>query len=400
MDRKFMHVVVSAPDWKSVTLKYRRHRLVEYLNKQLDTKELVCIYPVKATPRKPSSYLKAISEIKGNSSGLENMLGAKEYALPGFFPLNCLKNTHGLFHNYNKLKDLLNSRGFKKILWFTYPVFPYLADSFNWDLIVYDCSDLWTVYSSGVNPFILAPFKTKRRQKNAELKIIDHSNIIFASSDYLAEVIERKTGRQALVVENGVEVNKFTNMNLSAVDVLKNIPRPRLGFVGGMKPKIDFLLLNDLARHNPQWNIVLVGPEPSKKSKAFMKLLKNDNVFSIGTVSPDKIPDYINALDIGLLPYKEIEYNKGVFPLKLFEYLALGLPVVGCGLSSTDKYAQDKAYLHVNRKQFEGACREAITWLNNSDKFFLQKRVELAKNFDWDSKFDFMYNNVLRMVDS
>lgn len=391
MIQQIIHLIVAPSGWNEDSLKYRRHRLAEYLFKQKETAEVIWFYPESASPKRPRSYIAAIKKVKQNLTSSQVI---RDYAFADFIPgrLMRFKNIAGKLC-LGKLRSLLLRHGDKKkVLWYTCPYFPYLARLFNWNTIVYDCSDLWTSPIAGKGETGNNCCIT-RLIANSETSIIKSSNLIFATSDYLQEKIMEKTGRGAIVVENGVDLSQFNTAG-AKVDLLTGIPRPRLGFLGGMKPKINYSLLQKLACHDHRWNIVLIGPDPVSRNNEFEDLLGNENVFWLGAVDSKDAAKYINCLDIGLLPYKEIEYNKAVFPLKLFEYLAAGIPVVGCGLSSTVKYAADSVYFHVLEEHFIEACNTALACLRRDTEDTIRRRTELARKAAWEGKFMKIYSQV------
>jgi teichuronic acid biosynthesis glycosyltransferase TuaH len=105
----------------------------------------------------------------------------------------------------------------------------------------------------------------------------------------------------------------------------------------------------------------------------------------------------MNSLDVGLMPYREIEYNKAVFPLKFYEYLASGLPVVGCGLPSTERYTQKGIYVHTSNQlsDFSDACAEVLA--GNDDT---EARKEIAAEADWESKLNRIHEQVSQVYRS
>lgn len=388
---KIVHIIISPTPWNLDNVKYRRHRLADFLANQKETERILWVYPVSATPRKPVSYIQAHKRLKKGFIQADRKVTLCGFPdlIPGRFQRvsACL-----LGHHIKKLKQEIENCEGKKVLWFTYPGFPYLLTMTGWDMTVYDCSDLWAAQESEKET--LFSRLSKHNLKNAEEKIINGSGLIFATSDYLAETIRKYSGREAVVVENGVDYALFENVAFSGdKDILADISRPRLGFVGGMKPKIDFSLLASLADYNSGWSIVLIGPAPFSKNREFQELVSRRNVHWLGAIAPNEVPQYLQCLDVGLLPYREIEYNKAVFPLKLYEYLAAGLPVVGCNLPSTVKYGQDMIYLHTDTREFIGACQEALSWEKNED--IIKKRTQLAQEADWTIKLQYIYGKVL-----
>jgi teichuronic acid biosynthesis glycosyltransferase TuaH len=297
----------------------------------------------------------------------------------------------------NKLKDLiqyLQSQTGPKFLWHTFPGFPLLQSIFPWDRVTYDCSDLWSIQMGGkrnlINQFRQASITS------AENRIIAGADTIFCTSDFLYEkvkenpALEEKTSVVAL--ENGVEFEAFSKENIA---ISSRSGGPVLGFIGGIKPKLDFELLNRMMAEKKDWKLLLVGPDGTNNSPSFQQLLTHDNVTWVGEVPPAEVPVYMDKLDIGILPYKSSEYNKAVFPLKLFEFLAAGKPVVGMNLPSTEKYSQPMIYEYIDdsAEQFVASCEALFT--ESTSEVFAQKRVDIARKHDWQEIFKQMYTKAV-----
>jgi glycosyltransferase involved in cell wall biosynthesis len=108
------------------------------------------------------------------------------------------------------------------------------------------------------------------------------------------------------------------------------IPRPRLGYHGVLSDfKMDFRLLVDLAGRRPDWHIVLIGDEREGQTDASVaQLARLPNVHLLGYRPYERLPDYLRGIDVGLLPIMANDYTHSMFPMKLYEYLAAGVPVV------------------------------------------------------------------------
>ncbi|MFC6752985.1 glycosyltransferase [Halorubrum tibetense] len=284
------------------------------------------------------------------------------------------------------------------VLWYYYPIFSFIPqDSDCWDAVVYDCSDNHTTsgWKYNYEMGLIERFRNEigaRLSQQSEIKILKHTDIVFTSSQYLYAKLSRYTDSPIYLEETGVDLKKFETTE--RYGRIEQIEPPRLGFVGKMKQKIDYQLLGDVARKNPSWNIVLVGPDSEGNADSIRKI---SNVTWIGAVDPDDVPQVMNSLDVGLMPYREIEYNKAVFPLKFHEYLASGLPVVGCGLPSTERYVEDGIYLHtaVQSCAFADACSTALSWENTTTG-----KKELAQCADWTPKVKRIHERVSNICES
>jgi len=365
---------------------------MEYLKQQADTADILWIYPISATPRKPGSYVKANKVLKNNPT--MNSHGVKEWAFPDYLPGRIMQFKSSYKHpQYGKLKKYISGFKAKKIIWYAYPALPYLSNIIEWDRIVYDCSDLWTEPSSGYRSNTFSSIFAQGLIESAEKKIIKNSDVVFASSDYLAERIEKIPGQEALVIENGVDSFYFNCETTKKYSCFGEMPKPRLGYVGALQGKNDIALLDETAAGNPDWSIVLVGPNCLNNNSCFSKMLTRKNVFWVGEVEPENLPGYIRSLDIGLLPYRNIEYNRAVFPIKFYEYLSQGIPMVGCGVPSTAKYVEKGVYIHVKREFFQEACKDALSWSAGGDPY-IAKRIKIAQDAVWENKLAAMLGKV------
>jgi glycosyltransferase involved in cell wall biosynthesis len=96
-------------------------------------------------------------------------------------------------------------------------------------------------------------------------------------------------------------------------------------FVGGVDERLDFELLDAVARLRPEWSIVLIGPELYVRAG---QLLRAPNIYRLGRRPYSRLPAYIQAADVCLVPYCDTPWARACNPVKVLEYLAGGRPVV------------------------------------------------------------------------
>ncbi|RFU63983.1 teichuronic acid biosynthesis protein TuaH [Peribacillus glennii] len=379
---KNIHVIVATGEWGQDRLRYRRHRLAEFLRALPETKEVIWLCPA---PNQSEESLTALPN------------GIKQWTVRDLFPHNVFRFGRYMDRFYKKkiqafLKGLKDSHTpYNWNLWYTFPGFPLLADLFPWDKVIYDCSDLWASPISGAK----SPLSAVRQNiiSAAEKRIIQRADFIFCTSDHLRDQVINKLagGRSDHVhtIENGVEFDLFARKKAQKENVIPDgFNGTVLGFIGGIKPKLDLALIRKAAQHKRNWLFLFVGPDGTNGHEDFKKLLNEKNVLWTGSVNPFEVPEYMNVIDIGIMPYKPSPYNQAVFPLKLFEFLAAGKAVVGMHLPSTSKYAEESVYAHLESDHYEdfiAACEKLE--LNKSDKGLEQKRKELAKTRNWEDLF-------------
>ncbi|HEO8420178.1 teichuronic acid biosynthesis protein TuaH [Niallia sp. FSL W8-0635] len=373
-----IHVIVATGIWNLDHLTYRRHRFAEFLQKQQETEEVIWLCPgQKQTPEvtklENGIYQWIISDL-GNH---------KVQRFARFIPLFYQKKLRGL-SNY-----LAEKKGSCLVkLWYTYPAFPTLHKIYDWDQIVYDCSDLWAEQLSG--KFSLLAYIKQKVILKSEQRIVEKASYITCTSSFLKEELVKRTPeyqKKIYTFENGVEYRLFQKQEESALPLEKEAIT--IGYIGGIKPKLDFYLLQQIARRRKEWRILLVGPDGTNSSQEFMQLLEEPNIQWTGSVPREQVSEYMHTLDVGIMPYKDIQYNKAIFPLKLFEFLAAGKPVIGMNLPSTKAYAEEGVYEllqgGVEAEQFIQACDKMVNTAGNQE--WKKRRKQLAKTKDWETIF-------------
>jgi glycosyltransferase involved in cell wall biosynthesis len=120
---------------------------------------------------------------------------------------------------------------------------------------------------------------------------------------------------------------------------LARLPRPLLGYVGLISVRLDLALLDDIAARHPEWTLVLMGTVyPQGCEDALSWLGGRPNVHFLPPVPGQEAPDYVRSFDLGLLPYRVTQETTHASPLKLYEYLAAGLPVVAADVPGARQF--------------------------------------------------------------
>jgi glycosyltransferase involved in cell wall biosynthesis len=113
------------------------------------------------------------------------------------------------------------------------------------------------------------------------------------------------------------------------------LPRPVVGFVGGLSQWVDLELVAFLARAHPTWSFVLIGPLGIDASAVRAMA----NVHLLGARAYDALPGYLAAIDVGLIPFRDEPVTYHADPIKAYEYLAAGLPTVATDLPALRRLA-------------------------------------------------------------
>ena len=169
-----------------------------------------------------------------------------------------------------------------------------------------------------------------------------------------------------------------------APDPLAAIPRPRLMFVGAIDAyKLDLPMLTALARQRSEWSWVLVGPigeaDPDTSIAALQAL---PNVHVMGLQPYADLPAWLAHADVALLPLQENTYTQHMFPMKFFEYLAAGRPVVATRIPALRPHASGALLCPPDPEAFDAAIATALAGKGPA----LEQRLALAAEHTYDSR--------------
>lgn len=217
-----------------------------------------------------------------------------------------------------------------------------------------------------------------------ELQAIDRSNLIISSSQRL---FEKHQGRHPhlLHVPNGVQANHFQKQIRKLPPQMVSIRdsnKPVIGFAGAMfHGWVDIDLLYYLAQTNPEWQIVIVGESYGWDfSKAPF------NLFYLGRKSYDHLPNYMAGFDIAIIPFLDNQISQGTDPIKLYEYMAAGLPVVSRRLPFTERFFPPLVYSYDTKDECCLSIKRALSEMTSADQSARSLRLQFAAENSWDNR--------------
>jgi glycosyltransferase involved in cell wall biosynthesis len=156
----------------------------------------------------------------------------------------------------------------------------------------------------------------------------DQVDVFFVVSEYYRRQLAGETDRPLVVIGNGVEMEHFETPRPAPPD-LAGLPRPLLGYVGLLSHFLDFDALEALRRARRGGTLVLIGPGSPATDEAVKALAAREGVAVLGPRPYAEIPAYMQALDVGLIPFRAQDpFVRGINPNKVYQYLAAGVPVV------------------------------------------------------------------------
>jgi glycosyltransferase involved in cell wall biosynthesis len=164
-----------------------------------------------------------------------------------------------------------------------------------------------------------------------EAELCRKVDIVFARTEALAAA-KRRMNPKTEFLPGGVDVALFDPARVAGVaPALAALPAPRVGFLGTVDDRVDVKLLSTVARRLAHVTFVLAGPV-KQHLVDLSALTALPNVHLLPAYAHTDAPAMIAALDLCLIPYRINSYTEGLSPLKLYEYLAMGKPVVSTDL--------------------------------------------------------------------
>ncbi len=204
------------------------------------------------------------------------------------------------------------------LFWISDPYFSFFARGHGQPLTIFD----WIHDEGGTGGSRLD--RVYRRLREETLRGAD---IVFTPSRVIFERHGRNDPRFHLV-PHGADLPPEAAAAGPAPEDVSSIPSPIIGFVGTIGPAVDLELLAFLADRRKDWSFVLVG----EVRKAVGELAARPNIHLLGPKTREELPRYLDTFAAGIIPYRVNSLTETVHPVKTYEYLAAGLPVVSTRL--------------------------------------------------------------------
>ncbi len=232
---------------------------------------------------------------------------------------------------------------------------------------------------------------SRARVDREERLLAAKADVVVVTSEYLLEA-KRHLHERLVLVRNAVDRETLEEGRRPDGPVppeLAQAARPIFGYVGGITEKLDLELLEALAlrwaRPPRRGTLALVGATNVYGREAVERIarLKSlPNAIFTGRRDARLVPQYIRAFDVCLVPYRLEGQSRGIDPLKLYEYLAFGKPIVSVDIPSVRRFAE-VLRIAKDRGEFLAHAEEALA---ESDPQLAERRREIAAENTWERR--------------
>lgn len=215
------------------------------------------------------------------------------------------------------------------------------------------------------------------RHKNI---IEDKSNIAVGSADKLIEEIEEIRGKENVaMITNGVQYDHWQYRSDEVPEKLKDIVskgNPIIGYFGALAKWFDYELLKKVAKERPNYEIVLIGFLYDNSFKD-SKIDELENVHYLGIVDYKELNQYSQYFTISTIPFLLNDITESTSPVKLFEYMAMGHPIVTTDMRECRKYKS--VLIGKSHEDFIEKLEFALT-LDKKDEYYNYLKEEALAN--------------------
>ncbi len=215
-----------------------------------------------------------------------------------------------------------------------------------------------------------------------EKRLIKNSDLILCSSGYLLDATRKKTSSPCYLVRNACDFNHF--------DRPKKTKNKRIiGYFGAIEEWLDTDLLRTIAKEYPDSEVQLIGQDLIGATEALSDV---NNIFILGEKAYQELPEYLYSFSVCIIPFKINNLTLATDPVKLYEYLSSGNPVVSVDLPEV-REAKNLVYIATNYQEFiEGVHR---AFLEHDEHAIREQRKEFSRKNTWQER----GNRIIEIVD-
>jgi glycosyltransferase involved in cell wall biosynthesis len=207
------------------------------------------------------------------------------------------------------------------------------------------------------------------------------ADLMVVTSPTLKDLYQGHT-RRCELVPNGFDEKLFDGQPKPIPPDMAQIPKPIAGFVGTLFSFLDYELIYEAAKALPDVSFVFVGPVEKSGKQGVELVNRLKNTYFLGPKKKETIPAYVSNFNVCINPFKVDNVSKAVSPLKVYEYLATGRPVLSTPMAGLEKEEAGKRVQFAKASQFVHALSD-LTKGNEINT----NQIKAANAFSWSSHF-------------
>lgn len=252
--------------------------------------------------------------------------------------------------------------------------YPDVADTLAPALTVYHCVD------PTITPY------DKKHGIRSERILVEKSDLVICTSRQLYNE-KRILNPNTFFIPNAADIHHFSKAlkeDLRIHRLLSSVPKPVIGYIGAIERRMDYDLLEKVTKNSPDKTFIFAGSVSSEYIADWM--YTRNNVLLVGPIPYHEIPEMLKGFDVAIIPFKKDEVSSTIFPLKLFEYLGAGKPVVATDFNpDLAEFTRDSVTYCENAEDFIQAIDDS---LKNDSRARIEHRLSIARENTWENRVD------------
>lgn len=272
----------------------------------------------------------------------------------------------------------------KVVLWGFHPILEELLGRFGEKFSIYDCTDY---YGDEKTPDL------KTQEKRLFQKV---TSVAFNSSGLKKIKVKENhfIESKSIIVSCGCAVNLFNNPSVKLPKEYKNIRGQKVILAGHLDYRLDIKLLKYIIKNNKKLTFILIGPIAQEIKSKIANILSYGNVVYLGIIEKTNLATYLNHANVGIIPYKSSYYSvKYCNPMKAYEYLACGIPIISTNILALKEYSKDIIFMTNNYDNFsENISLSLKSWTAQKAK----KALRIAEKNSWGNKINQIESFILK----
>ncbi len=304
-------------------------------------------------------------ELKDVLNKYSNKISDNLYVLNNIL-LESLDTKKGFLYLTKKINDFVDEDNL--VIFVEHPYWvDYLTPFSSKVKLIYDCIDDWEGFVKDLDYGLDTSLIQKER------KLAGIADLVLTSAKRLYGKMS-VYNKNIYYLPNGVWSSHY-NANDGLTSEIRNINKPIVFFMGGIAGWVDIELIEYLASNRPNYSFVFVGDTIK------CKLPLKENIFYLGKKKYEELPLFLKKADVGIIPFKETNLTASVTPLKYYEYLSAGVPVVSTMLP--DLVHLPGSRVVQNYEEFLAALDYYLNLDESSYEMASLLAKETIKDFDW-----------------
>lgn len=302
--------------------------------------------------QRPQHLMRSFARLGINCFYLNNP-GPQSRAVRG------IENIMPNLYLFNHVDPAPYLRDIRPVVYYTSAAQADLVARYNPSLVVFDSVDDPSEEFAAWLPFYEKAVKT--------------ADIVLTTSDKLF-LRACELNPSTFLIPNGCDFEHFSRQDLPVPSDLEGLKRPIIGYIGVIATWVDLELIEKLALSFPDHSIVMVGPLYN-----VTQVPRYPNIYWLGYKEYEELPAYVRRFDIGIIPFKRTAMVEAVNPIKMWEYMATGMPIVSTLIPEAEKYG-DLIYTADSHEQFIEMAVKALAEDNREKR---EARIFTARHNSW-----------------